>query len=64
MIPGIAFLAAAAAVRIGREVGDQGIVDKALKLSEGCSIWSPYNAISAISVSRPTSAASVTGGAR
>jgi uncharacterized protein (DUF608 family) len=38
VIPGIAFLAAAAAVRIGRKVGDKGIVEKALQLGEGCAI--------------------------
>jgi uncharacterized protein (DUF608 family) len=38
VIPGIAWLAAAAAVRIGRKVGDMGIVDKAMKLGEGCAI--------------------------
>jgi non-lysosomal glucosylceramidase len=36
VIPGIAWLAAT--VRIGMKVGDQGIVEKALELGEGCAI--------------------------
>jgi uncharacterized protein (DUF608 family) len=38
VIPGIAFLAAAGAVRIGKRLGDKTIVEKALKLGEGCAI--------------------------
>jgi non-lysosomal glucosylceramidase len=38
VIPGIAWLAAAGAVRIGTKVGDKTIVEKALKLGEGCAI--------------------------
>ena len=90
VIPGIAWLAAAGAVRIGKKVGDPGIVDKAMKLGQGCairiyddensglafntpeswfvddvtvtrfpgytrtrSVWSLYDAVSAIAVKRP-----------
>ncbi|WP_436789644.1 GH116 family glycosyl-hydrolase [Yinghuangia sp. YIM S10712] len=38
VIPGIAWLAAAGAYRIGKKVGDKGIMKKALKLAEGCAI--------------------------
>lgn len=38
VIPGICWLAAAGAYRIGKRVGDDGIVSKALQLAEGCAI--------------------------
>lgn len=38
VIPGIAWSAAAAAVRIGKRLGDRAIVEKALQLAEGCAI--------------------------
>jgi len=38
VIPGIAWLAAAGAYRIGKKVGDEGIMQKALQLAEGCAI--------------------------
>ncbi|MEX5637268.1 hypothetical protein, partial [Parafrankia sp. FMc2] len=38
VIPGIAFLAAAGAFRIGAKVKDKEITEKALQLGEGCAI--------------------------
>ncbi|WP_395395955.1 GH116 family glycosyl-hydrolase (plasmid) [Novosphingobium sp. BL-8A] len=38
VIPGVAWSAAAAAVRIGKRLGDRDIVEKALQLAEGCAI--------------------------
>ncbi|ABW13810.1 protein of unknown function DUF608 [Parafrankia sp. EAN1pec] len=91
VIPGIAFLAAAGAFRIGAKVKDKDITEKALKLGEGCalqiydiesngyafatpeswfvddhhisrfpgytrtrSVWSLYDAVSEISVKKPS----------